>query len=228
MYRLPRLRGGDMGDRFAQGTWLGKNVLTDAHLIDRDGVITMSEEVRLLPIPASWDLDKSMAVKEYPWRVQQRRDKDEKPDEEDAQDGGEVETILALRLGEPIPDVGSLGEGRHHGVHITKADLEDFDYTKNCRKCMLIRADMVDVPNFVKIEHTKECRQRITDCMRTRGSARQKKRVARAERRLDDHLARLIEEQDMAEKRQPMTDQATEENPKSHKRRSVNKRTQQQ
>ena len=82
---------------------------------------------------------------------------------------------LSLSLGEPILDVGSFGEVRHHAVHITKADLEVFDYTKNYRKCMLIRADMKDFPNLGNIEHTKECRQRIIECMRTRGSAHQRK-----------------------------------------------------
>ena len=43
MYRLPSLRGGDMGERFAEATWLGKDGGRDAHIVAVEGKVTIKQ-----------------------------------------------------------------------------------------------------------------------------------------------------------------------------------------
>ena len=159
--------GGPDGPRFSQGVWLGfdrhteQNVVFDAEL----GGIRHSRTLISLPDPQKVDVDKIAAVSATPWSLHERRD--------DAPVFDKKEVAEKPATAEQVPGV--------RDVYIKQADLDNFGYSPNCRKCSSIQ---LYGKGTGTMPHTPGCRARIvSELMKTPAGQLQVERMTERQNR---------------------------------------------
>ena len=68
MFMKPSSRGGDVEPRWAEGTWIGKRMRSDEHMIYSEDKIHRARHIKLLPPSESWSSAKIEEIKATQWK----------------------------------------------------------------------------------------------------------------------------------------------------------------
>ena len=151
-------------DRWAKGVWLGRRWGSPTSRIYSRGGVVDARAVQRVPAEERWCAGTLGAIRATPWCVRPAAD---------------VPLVALQPLPpadvvvpppEPNPEPIPRGPLGYHPrrVFITKADLEVWGYTANCRRCSLMR----EGSRAQGVAHREECRQRLEQALRDVGDPR--------------------------------------------------------
>ncbi len=191
-------RHADMEPRWEEGIWVGINPRTNEVLIGTPSGVIRAKAIRRRTKDERWSYDKVMEIKGAPWDPAATRanvDHQTHIHEADSKEDDGREEADAGHQARP--------------VYIRKQDIEEFGATPGCAGCVATAAGKRGVA------HTKACRKRIEDCMKS--TERGKQRLEEAEKRTNDALARNVE---AAEKKRKQQEEAKDEDHRAKRKKN--------
>ncbi len=149
-------QGGLMQARWVEGVWIGSRFNSQEHLVARnaDGVVVRTRAVREVPRGVTLrDLDRVVGTPHAPTGVQDYR----RPERA-------AEVPPARQVAEPPqrPDAGLESRPVPRSVYITKEFRDTFGYTPTCARCRSVQRNESST-----MRHTKECRARIEELLKS-------------------------------------------------------------
>jgi hypothetical protein len=164
--------------RWSEGVWLGRKWGTTIHRIGVGDVVREVRATQRRPLVERWCRDALSSIRATPWL-----------NPAPADGGGAELPVLAPRVPteEPAPPPPTPAY-QPRRLYIRKEDLDQFGYTANCRRCILMRNGEAGRG----VAHHEECRRRVEEAMRAAGHTR----LQEAEERQDKEIARRLEERD--------------------------------
>ena len=164
--------GGDMSERWIEGTWLGKRFSSDEHVVAlTSGLVVRSGTVRLHPEKA-YDAEKLLAVVGTPWDPSAKGAAVNVDQERPA--AGDVPHAPAEAAPGAVPIEVSMPQVRR--LMITSPIIGKVGFSENCVKCRLVKEGDLSTP---WAKHSEACRTRVEAAVRA-----------------DPELARLVQQAD--------------------------------
>ena len=200
MHRFPgKPEGGSMQPRWAEGVWLGKAVSSDEHVIGMaDGTIVKARSVTRKMESQSWNREAVLGVSVPSWKGARRAGEEVRRAEGAVEGAARVLDMPEVEEGparatasyEPVP----------RDLYVKPQNLQDFGYTKDCKKCDAIRHGSGALAHR---SHSTTCRERIRDCLQK--SEIEKQRQKEKEDRKNEHIARIVERDQERTRREEKT-----------------------
>jgi len=199
MHKFPgKSEGGVMKARWDDGIWLGKTINSDEHIVaTKDGSVVKARSVTRKLESESWNAEDVLAVTAVTWKVGKKDGEAARevrilgPEDEAVHDmdngGDDVRGPPDPVFREPVP----------RDVYVTPENLKDYGYTENCNKCRAMRVGSSRLNNR---SHTKECRDRIRDCIKEKEPKKHKEKRERVDEHLSQEVEKKIEELEAAKK----------------------------
>ena len=185
-----------LNPRFEHGIWLGVHSRSNEDIIGTDQGVLRACTVKKLPDDERWNSERVLKLRGVPWCP---REEPEVADEaREPQDHGDADDEEA-----EAPQIKRL--------YIKKEDILRYGYTGACPGCTALRN------NKRAVTHNEACRKRVLEKMEANDD--DKDRVAEERDRINEHLAKQIEQDAETEKKDGGTDHGGDPERKREKTR---------
>ena len=172
-------QGGSMKERWSEGTFVGKRSSSDEYIIILDdGKVVKARSVKLLPDSQSWNAGVLENLTSTPWKEQAVKEETEV-----------IRKTGFVEKTEPKAEGPTVYDGIPRDFYVTAEHVVKFGYTAKCPRCRTLMRGGKSTQS-----HSKVCRERIRDCMKD--DPEDAETLKKVSEKRDEHIARLIEEQD--------------------------------